>query len=522
MFRLVLGTVLVGVVGGLGAAGQSVKPGAAGKEHTHRAPYTLQVYTRAVLTDVTVTDKHGNPVTGLKEGDFRILDEGKAQRLSSFEEHRGQAAGWKAPVVAPGILSNEFLRHPPPQVNVLLFDTTTIAVEDQMYLFEQMQRFVDRLPSGEPVAVFTRWGDMTLQLSGFTDDHAVLKAAIGRAIPRLQQAGAWAASEIDTLGQMSTYLSQVPGRKNLIWFSSGSNFFMGMGGDLNPITLTPSEAEQLRMIHDLLEQERIAIYPIDARGLTVEVPNPFQQMQMLQDAEATGGQAYMNTNGLALATEKILNTDGNYYTLTYLPQGLKNNGKWHHVAVRLDRKGYVLSYRRGYYDDGSNQRQVLSKTRTMLAAGGKKVEVPNDRSDPIVFTARVEAAPAGEAAAKGDPRPRRGEQRYVVRYVVPARDLFSAKVKPDMGTDVVGSAALAFDHDGNLLAKRMQIVTLGVDEAKLQAMPDATVEFSEKVNLPKGRVYLYLAVWDTVTGRMGTINAHVDVAKAGAGPNGGE
>jgi VWFA-related protein len=50
-----------------------------------------------VLTDVVVTDKHGNPVTGLTRSDFRIMDNGKAQTLASFEEHREQTSPPEAP-----------------------------------------------------------------------------------------------------------------------------------------------------------------------------------------------------------------------------------------------------------------------------------------------------------------------------------------------------------------------------------------------------------------------------------------
>jgi len=76
------------------------------------------------------------------------------------------------------------------------------------------------------------------------------------------------------------------------------------------------------------------------------------------------------------------------------------------------------------------------------------------------------------------------------------------------------SAVLAFDHDGEPVQKRGQKVTLSVDEMKKRTVPNAEVEFTQTVNLPKGRNYLYLAVWDTVTGRLGTINAEVEVGKA--------
>lgn len=510
--RAVAGTMVLGVAGGLCAAGQAAgSPDASSAQQT---PYTLNVYSRAVLTDVTVTDKHGDPVSGLTEQDFRILDNGKPQQLASFEEHHEQMATIEPASTSPGSFNNAFLRHPPPQVNVLLFDDTTIGIVEQMFLFQEMKRFVEGLPAGEPLAVFTRWGDITVQLSGFTDDHATVLAAIERAIPRLQQTGSWMANDLDTLHQMGVYLSQVPGRKNLIWFTTGSNLFLGMGPGDSPLMDYPAWAEERQEVYDMMESERISIYPIDAGGLRVYRRNVFQQMQMLQDAEATGGHAYVNTNGLALAAQHILSTDGNYYTLTYSPQDLKNKGDWHRVQVRLDRKGYELSYRRGYYDDGSNPpTPPQGKTRTVLNAGGKKFEVPNDGGDPILFTARVDAV-VPDLQGAGVPPPKRGMHRYRVLYLVPAQDVRQANGNGTVAKSVMGSAVLAFDHYGEPVAKQLRQVTVSVDEAKENRLPDANLAFAQTVDLPKGWNYLYLAVWDPATGRMGTVNAQVNVEKA--------
>jgi len=511
--RAMAGTLILGVAGGLCAAGQSSgSPDAASAQQT---PYTLNVYSRAVLTDVTVTDKKGNPVTGLTEQDFRTLDNGKPQQLASFEEHHEQMAMVEPASTAPGSFNNAFLRHPPPQVNALLFDDTTIGIVDQMFLFQQMKQFVEALPAGEPVAMFTRWGDVTVQLCGFTDDHATVLAAIERAIPRLQETGAWMTNDMDTLHQMGVYLSQVPGRKNLIWFTTGSNLFLGMGPGDSPLVDDPQWAEERQEVYDMMESERIAIYPIDAGGLRVYRPNVSQQMQMLQDAEATGGHAYVNTNGLALAAQHILSTDGDYYTLTYSPQDLKNKGDWHRVQVKLDRKGYELSYRRGYYDDGSNPpTPTQGKTRTILKAGGKKYEVPIEHGDPIVFTAQVDPVVAGASPAAGEPPLKRGRHRYRVLYLVPARDVGQVNVQGRVAKSVMGSAVLAFDHYGSPVAKQLRQVTVDVDETKEQLLPNANIAFAETVDLPKGWNYLYLAVWDPASGRMGTVNAQVEVGKA--------
>jgi VWFA-related protein len=499
---------------GLSAAAQ----GTGAPNSPSQAPYTLQVQTPVVLTDVTVTDKRGNPVTGLTEGDFRILDNGKPQKLGSFEEHREQLAKLAEPSATPGNFSNGYLRHPPAQVNVILFDTTTIGIADQMYLFQQMKLFVDNLPAGEPVAVFTRWGDVAVELATFTDDHEALMTAIKRAIPRLQQPGAWMASDLDTLQQMALYLNQVPGRKNLLWFTGGSRLFLG----LNP-TMIPMDPAARRALYDVLEAERIAIYPIDARGLTVVFGKAaravaIQQMQMRQDAEATGGTAYVNTNGLALTAQHILGTDGNYYTLTYSPNDLKNDATWHRVELKLARTDYQLSYRHGYFDDRSNRPGPAGNTRTVLRPGGNKVEVPSDRREPIVFNVEIASAPATAPPAPGDAPLKRGQMRYVVKYHVPSQEVFAAqgKVQGDVGTAELGTAVWAFNDDGEPVARNAMNVTLTVDEQKARTVPKAAVIFTETINLPQGRNYLYLALWDALTGRMGTVDAEVEVKKPAA------
>jgi len=47
--------------------------------------YRLRVESELVLVNVVVRDKQGNPVTGLTRDDFTLLEDGKAQRVSSFD-----------------------------------------------------------------------------------------------------------------------------------------------------------------------------------------------------------------------------------------------------------------------------------------------------------------------------------------------------------------------------------------------------------------------------------------------------
>jgi len=515
-------------------AGAAVAWGQTGAQGQQNPP-TFQVSARVVLTDVTVTDKNGNPVRGLKERDFRIFDDGHAETMKSFEEHVAKPNVAFQPVAqSPGVFSNAAMLHPPPVVNAILIDTTTIELVDQMYLYQQLAKFVQTLPAGEPVAIFCRAGQMTLELEGFTSDHAALMTAIRRAIPHFQETDAEYTTDYDTMEQMAYYLSQVPGKKNLLWFSGGSSLFLNVdpqtaepGGQTQAAAVAPTapnsgeamaEQPDWRQIYDVLEQERITLYPIDARGLMTDPPAAFvgQHQLMDQDAEATGGQAQYNTNGLTQATERILATDGDYYTLTYSPDDLRNNGRWHRVEVKLREQGYRLSYRRGYFDDEKNGESPTAQTRMELEANGKAKQTLDEQSNPIAFTAQVaEISPLAEAAAvrAGDIRaPKNGEVPYAIIYEIPAADLEPKNVDANhVGTYRVGSGVLAFDHYGTLVKRKGQTLTMTADEREIGAKPDGRMKFDQEVDLPKGEDYLYLVVWDTTTGRLGTLNVPLHV-----------
>ena len=336
-------------------------------------------------------------------------------------------------------------------------------------------------------------------------------------IPYPRRPGAWMASDYDTLIQMATYLAQVPGRKNLLWFTGGSNLY------LSPDPTDAAMAASMQPIYDMLEAERIALYPIDARGLTVgfSMAMGAQQMQMEQEAQATGGHAYYNTNGLALAAQHIVDTDGNYYTLTYSPDDLRGDGRWHKVRVQLREGDYRLSYRRGYFDDGGSgasppksEPGSTPKTRTVLRADGSKVEVPEDRSIPIVFDAQVLPA-AGNPATSGGKPPGRGKSAYVVRYQIPAKEIYPETVQGNWGKDVVRTAELVFDPYGYPVARRLEQISMQVNQDQERTVAHPMVQFDQAVNLPWGEDYLLVAVWDETSGRMGMLSLQVDVPKPG-------
>lgn len=489
------------------AAAQSVQPSP--PSPPVQSPYTLQVNTRVVLTDVTVSDPKGNPIRGLSRGDFQVFDDGKHQEIASFEEHTLERTPPGEYIEASGnVFSNDFDVHPPPVVNLLLVDTTTIQLPDQMYLYEQLTRFVRDLPAGEPVAVFSRTGPVTLPLQSFTTNKQLLMTAIRTAIPHITVQAYWRSTGYDTLWQIASYVSQVPGRKNILWFSGGSDAY------LSPV---PELTMPRRPLYDMLEKERIAVYPIDARGLTVdfEMGMAWQQQLMAQDAEATGGHAWYNDNGLAAITQKVLDTDGDYYTLTYTPTDLHRDGKWHKVTVKASgcNGRCQLSYRRGYYDDGENDGTQGPKTRTLLRKNGSTVEVSREQRRPLVFEATVSKAGAELPADIPAKPPRKGETAYRIEYTVPSASVAPGNVNANTGTYEIYATILALNHYGDSVATIGEKATITADESRIHSDPNATLTFDQQVNLPYGEDYLDILLFDEISGRLGMVTVPMAVSK---------
>jgi hypothetical protein len=100
-----------------------------------------------------------------------------------------------------------------------------------------------------------------------------------------------------------------------------------------------------------------------------------------------------------------------------------------------------------------------------------------------------------------------------VEYDVPAKDVYAASIQGNVGTEELGAAVFVYDRDGEQVSRKALKFALDVDQQKARSQPNAMLNFAQTVNLPQGSNYLYLGVWDMTTGRIGTVNAAVDVKK---------
>lgn len=230
---------------------------------------------------------------------------------------------------------------------------------------------------------------------------------------------------------------------------------------------------------------------------------------MEQEAKATGGRAFFNTNALAEVSAKIVATGSNFYTVTYSPANFHPDTKWHRVKVKVDGGDYKLSYRSGYYDDGFNAPPPPRRARTLLGANGEAVKLPSNRSEPIIFQVDAQPSSAFTSAALPGTRvapvpPKNNEAAYTLRYTVPAADFDIGSVA--QGKQIrLGAGVLVFNSFGRVVGRESQEFILTFNGDKLVTNPRATLSFDQRLNLKKGQDHVFVGVWDLHTGRLGTI-----------------
>jgi VWFA-related protein len=573
--------------------------------------FTLRTGTNLVVVDVTVTGPDGRPVHGLKASDFTVSEDHAAQRTRDFSETRqpavgqaavGQAAATPAPKLAPGLFTNYAAASDGP-ANILLLDMLNTPLRDQNYARLQIQDYLKHSPAGTQVAIFGLSNTLTM-LQGFTSDPAILRAALAKKnalagssllddplggggndgagatavsdalanlghtpdvlemVANAQQFEAETASfrlqlraqmTLDALNEIARYVANIPGRKNLIWFSG--SFPINILGDTttnNGFASMASSEEEFHETTSLLARARVALYPVDARGLfnsntfsastsgAKYVRNPaavgkdeakFEQelaadnTTMLQAAQDTGGHAFFNTNALSDAVAKAVSDGSSFYTLTYSPANKNWDGRFHSIEVKVDHPGYTLAYRRGYFVDdpfaaakhvaaGAVDPAAQSvASRTMV----RGAPVPTQ----IEFTVRVVPATGSPEAAVADgnqPTAANAEARppfvrYAVDFAIDPRGFVFSQSNGGFH-DAIQLVTFVYDRDGNLVNRAGSVIHADFSDAVYRNFVGHPVSFNQDVSVPtKGDYFLRIGVFDGNTDRAGAVELPVDSVK---------
>ncbi len=307
-----------------------------------RPSTVFRVKVDMVVLSFQVTDSKGRYITGLKPSDFRILEDGIPQKISTFAEGSRPAVqiaddGTARPIKPEAEIeaaAPALDRRPDAFVGTnvfVLFDTSNYMYRGFVYASDAIADFVRGLDRADSVGVYTFSRNLS-RVAPLTRDRNEAISGLRKAV-----AGDDAAL-YNTLLLTLRDAAKVPGRKVVIVFSNGPD---------NASMIAPDD------VRAVAEDEGIPIYVISTNEANRD---PISAAVFKRIAQRTGGQAYFakTWQKQVEAFEAIREALGNSYTVTYYPQPNPNEG-FRKIAVEIvsdPGKKYRIRARPGYRPRG--------------------------------------------------------------------------------------------------------------------------------------------------------------------------
>lgn len=552
----------------------------------------LRVTTRLVQVSVVVRDKNG-PVRGLTADDFTLLEKGKKRKIAVFSASSSSSASSsasssvsavaaKTAAPGPGLVTNRpAAGETPSNVTVVLLDALNTDNKDQNYARQQLLRFLRQIRPEDRVAVYTL-GSQLRVLNDFSSDAARLAATVARysgevgftngadapladnpvgigsdkiVMDAIQNQARDMVSDYSiqiraektaaALEAIAQHIGNIPGRKSLIWITSGFPFVIGLIGDgqtnseenafdnnISGVTaakkgsgmsqstalygandrdgnpardqksFTPEALRATRALNDA----NIAVYPIDARGLTVmpksmsveqnyglshtQAVAPAKGMStiltgttsMQTVAEATGGLVFNNGNDLQKAIRTAVDDGEATYTLGFYADAAELDSTFHSLKVQVRRKDVEVRFRKGWLALPENAKQQAESLHDALLSP-------------------LQAAGIGLTAGT-----EKGEKAGSLRIgvAIEPRDLALEQKdgKWAAALDLVFSQRSA---EGRELAVSTTPLGLSLDRARYDTVMSDGLTLTKTVDLNSAASEIRVLVRDRATGRMGSL-----------------
>ncbi len=342
-----------------------------------------------IKLDVDVTDQAGNPVTGLAENDFTMLDQGEPVKIVSFRGFDESAAKTT----------------PPGQVILVLDELNLIPslIPDAKNEIEKfLQQNGGHLAQPASVLILTRDGLLWVDASASSDGNA-LAAEIARnhkpgptdsyiefpsglqggntaiqrpgyPVPMVRSSGLRA---LQALADLAVNERQQPGRKIVIWIGPGSG--IGSGAYFDRAQNQQQLFSLIVWFSTLLREARIALYSasvgnIDTQQTTytdhLKAPESVKRASfgdLARDVLAvqSGGGVPEPRNDLAGEIAGCVKSANSFYRISFDPSHAKQLDEYHEMVVRVDKAGFTVRTNAGYYDEPFYAYQPIPGTRRL-------------------------------------------------------------------------------------------------------------------------------------------------------------
>jgi VWFA-related protein len=397
---------------------------------------TFTANSNLVIVDVTVQDKSGRPIDGLKPADFAVFEDGKPQKIAVFEFQKLSEEPEPPPKVAladqlklPEAPKTAITAEKPGQVQyhdkrlmVFYLDFSSMGIPEQLRAQEAALDYAAKHITKDDLVAILLYTSQVQVLTDFTADRDVINGIL-KALPigeMSELAGladtndtngedtgaAFVADETEfnifntdqklaAIEQAARMLAPLPEKKALLYFSAGVNK-----------TGIDNQA-QLEATINAAVKANLAIYPIDARGLMSDPPGGDashaasrgtgiyngavynQQRATINDSQETlstlaadtGGKAFFDSNDITAGIVQAQQQMRSYYLLGYYTSNPAQDGKYRKITVKLTNSmSAKLEHRKGYYAskvwgklNGQEKEQQLKEA---LSAGDPATDLP--------------------------------------------------------------------------------------------------------------------------------------------------
>jgi len=512
------------------------------------ADYTFRVQSDLVLVNVTVRDKNGNFVPGLKPEDFTILEDNKPQKVISFDVENvdavvnqdvAQAKPLASPLSQPANAAatpaaeslNQFKDR---RLIVLFFDLSAMEPDEIDRAITSAEHYVDTQMAPADLVSIVSLGNALLVNQDFTSDRDLLKKqlqAFSAGSGQGFEEGTTGTTEgtpdtgqpltaddteynifntdrrLEALRSVAEKLSHLQQKKSLIYFSSG----MDRTGIENQ--------SELRAATNAAVRANLAIYTMDLRGLQALVAGGEAQNASLRGSSAysgqssinalnsnfttqetlvtlasdTGGRAYLDSNDFRQVFKGVQQDTSTYYLLGFHSTNAARDGRYRRIAVKVNIPGVKVDYRRGYYAPADYQHSTKEDKELQLEQELAS-ELPTTDLPLYLSTAyfRLEV----------------NKFFIPISLVVPGSEIpFTRSSDRDKATlDVIG---VVLDSEHHPVTRIRDTVNLAVDTSS--EVRKKNVQYDTGLSLPPGRFHLKFVVRENQTGRMGSFETDLNV-----------
>ncbi len=508
--------------------------------------FTLKIQSDIVLTNVVARDKKtGAVVKDLKASDFTIFENGKPQKIASFDYQNADQAlalnekttTGKAPTVAD-MLNNNFASDASAlrdhRLIVMFFDLSSMQPEDIDRAVDAAKEYVNKkMQPADLVALVSMATGLSVD-QDFTADKTTLLRRVGRyngtegtgfangatgtSAGTADDASSYTADdteynslntdrELYAIRDIARALGRVDQRKSLLYFSGG----LSRNGIENQASMRAATNEAVKA--------NMAIYSVDSRGLEAIPPvgnastgslrgtaaysgaamqsnlsANFASQEVLGTLSAdTGGKAFFDSNDFGAAFQQIQHDTEAYYIIGFRSTNLAKDGSFRHLTVKLNRNDVKLEYRPGYYAQADFQH---SKTEDRELQLKEQLRSDLPATDVSLYLQALYF------------RMENNEFFVPVSLIVPGSQIpFVTNGDRDKATlDVIGQVK---NGEGIIVGNARDTVKLALDQS--QQVKRKNIQYSTGFTLAPGKYHLKFVVRENQTGAMGSFETDLQV-----------